>query len=117
MVSPKLALVCLLAFVAVVSAGKNDLIIGHRVYGDRPIQTESIVMDASKIGRIVTITKTFSGNGYSTITQVQAIDRNASGHGAKVSLVAGGEGNKFVTLKFESERFRGIDFFVEIFGH
>ncbi|KAL7300532.1 hypothetical protein TKK_0006530 [Trichogramma kaykai] len=119
MVSPRLVLVCVLLAVVVETLAvtrPNDVFVGARIPGDRIIQRERIVKDASKIGRKAIVSKTFSGDGYSNITYIRALDQHTNGHGATATIISGGTGFKFVTMKFKSERFRGIDFVVELYG-
>ncbi|OXU24854.1 hypothetical protein TSAR_008649 [Trichomalopsis sarcophagae] len=94
----------------------NDVIAGSRIPGDRLIQREEVKKDASWVGMKVTITKTFEGDKYSKISQLRALDQHSNGHGATAKIIAGGVGFSYVTIKFESERFRGIDFVVELYG-
>lgn len=117
MVSSRLVIV-LFATIAITAAASlpNDLIIGSSDPQAHLIQRESIKHDASKIGKIVTVTKTFNGNNFSKITMVRALDQHRNGHGATARLISGGLGQAYVTLKFESERFRSIDFVVEVYG-
>ena len=109
----KLVLLCLFALVATVISLPNDLMIGTRIRGDELVQKEVIEKSYSLFGS-VEIDKTF--NGYSKITMIRAIDRSTNGHGAKVTVIAGGVGQAFVTLHFQSESVRGIDFEVEIYA-
>lgn len=50
------------------------------------------------------------------IAYVKAVDQKQNGHGAKVVVIAGGLGESFVTLKFESQRGHSIDYLVEIYA-
>ncbi|XP_016843583.1 probable salivary secreted peptide [Nasonia vitripennis] len=95
-------------------ARQNDLVIGRRVEGDYLLNRSFIKKDASWIGKVVTFTKTFTGDGVSTITQVKALEQHENGASAKV--IAGGVDYLYVTLRLESERYRHIDFVVEIYG-
>ncbi|OXU24850.1 hypothetical protein TSAR_008645 [Trichomalopsis sarcophagae] len=97
-------------------ARHNDLVIGRRVEGDYLLNRSFIKKDASWIGKVVTFTKTFTGDGVSTITQIKALDQHENGHGASAKVIAGGVDYLYVTLRLESERYRHIDFVVEIYG-
>lgn len=121
MASLRLLFATLFAIVALTSAElpprPNDVIVGSRVPGDHVIgNIQHITKDASYIGKIVTVTKTFQGDGFSKITQIRALDQYSDGNGATAHFIAGGVGSNFVTIKFESQRFRGIDFVVELYG-
>lgn len=122
MASRRLLLFVLFATLAVsalsesTAASKNDLVIGQREEGDSLLNRSFIKKDASWFGRVVTFTKTFTGNGVSTITQVKALDQHKNGHGASAKVIAGGVDHVYVTLRLESERYRHIDFVVEIYG-
>ena len=117
MVSSKLAFVCLFAVFAVVAAEeRHDLIIGKLVPGDILIR-KYVVWKTYELFKSISITKTYKADGFSKITRVEALDRHDNGHGAKVELVDGGVGYTYVTLRFESENTRGIDFLIKLYVH
>ncbi|XP_001599861.1 probable salivary secreted peptide [Nasonia vitripennis] len=99
-----------------VTFANNDLIIGDHVAGDRLLQLEHIEKDAAWWGEKGSITRTFEGDTFAKITMVRALDKHDNGHGATAEIIAGGVGHSYVTIKFVSERLRGIDFIVEIYG-
>lgn len=73
-------------------------------------------MESSRFFRTVGKTKTFTADGYSKITQVKILDKNTEGKGASAAIIAGGVGQTFVTIRFESQKGEGIDFVVELYG-
>lgn len=50
-----------------------------------------------------------------TITSIRAIDANANGNGANVTIVEGGVNRKHVHLHFRSKRGHSIDYKLQIF--
>ena len=117
MVSSRIILVFFLAIVATALATKHDMIIGIRQIGDREFIREKIYKAPSKWGfKHQVIEKEFRSPYIRTITMIRALDQNTSGHGAEVTVTGGGVGYDYVKLKFESETFRGIDFYLEIYG-
>ncbi|KAG7206235.1 hypothetical protein KM043_003627 [Ampulex compressa] len=93
----------------------HHLVVGSRLPGDKLSMKENIVKSSSWL-RIVTVEKTFYVQTHERITQVQALDQKTNGNGAYASLVGGGPGHNFVTLRFKSQRSHGINFVVEIFS-
>lgn len=93
----------------------HHLTIGSRVWGDRLLQRIHVQKDYSWF-RVVKETKTFTGDGISKITEIQALDQTRDGSGAYVALINGGPDQTYVTLQFKSQRSQPIDFIVEIYG-
>ncbi|XP_014213543.1 probable salivary secreted peptide [Copidosoma floridanum] len=94
----------------------NHLIVGHRESLDTLAHQENVSEWASLIGRIVEKTRTFNITNDYVITQIRALDRATDGTGANAVLVAGGPGSNFATLEFESQRFHGIYFTVQLYA-
>ena len=93
----------------------HNLIVGYRVPGDWLLQKEDVVKDKQFL-QVVTLTKTFTGNGKSIITQIKALDQKTNGNGAYATIISGGVGESYVTIKFKSQRNHSIKFKVEIYG-
>ncbi|KAL7304490.1 hypothetical protein TKK_0003282 [Trichogramma kaykai] len=116
--SMKLSALLVLCLAAALAEARNDLVIGVRQPNDFLIQRELVQKDAdvSALGIRTSYERTFTGNNISNITMIRALDQHDNGHGATAQIVGGGVGFKYVTIKFKSELFRGIDFVVEIYG-
>ena len=95
---------------------RHDLILGQRIIGDHEFVYEKVYEAASKIGQKLVIEKEFRNPAVRSITMIRVLDQNDSGHGAQVNITGGGVGYEYVKLRFKSERFRSIDFIVEIYG-
>lgn len=100
--------------VTLVAASEKDLFIGNPGTG-RLIRRDDVKVSETVLGK-AKISKTFGIEGYNKITQIKALDQHTNGHGATVTVTAGGIDSAYVTLKFESEPFRSIDYVVEIYG-
>jgi hypothetical protein len=118
MASQRMLIVTLFAtlYLTLVAAIPNDLTVGAREPGDFLLQREHVEKEESYLGKVVTVTKTLPGDGVSRITQIKALDQHQNGYGAHASIIAGGIGQSYVTIKFESERFRSIDFIIDLYG-
>ncbi|XP_076277364.1 putative salivary secreted peptide [Lasioglossum baleicum] len=99
------------------SANKSHhLIVGSRVPGDRLILRQSVIEKSSWM-QVISTTRTFNTtNTWEKITQVKALDQKTNGNGATASLLGGGPGSNYVTLKFKSKRGHGINFIVELYA-
>ena len=89
------------------------MIVGYRVPGDWLLQKEDVVKDKQFL-QGVTLTKTFTGNGKSIITQIKALDQKTNGNGAYATIISGGVGESYVTIKFKSQRNHSIKFKVKL---
>ena len=99
-----------------VESDSHHLIIGKKQPNDDLVYQETIGISASLIGKKVTLEKTFNAILNHVITQVRAIDIKSDGTGAYAMATAGGPGHQSVTLRFESQRFHGIYFIVQLFA-
>ncbi|CAH1404936.1 unnamed protein product [Nezara viridula] len=52
-----------------------------------------------------------------TIYYMEVLDQKAAGEGGEVSIIRGGIGYKNVTFHFKSQRNKGFDFSVYVYGH
>ena len=93
----------------------HNLIVGYRVPGDWLLQEEDIVREKAFL-QVITETITFTGNGKALITQIQALDKKINGNGAYATIISGGVGETYVTIKFKSQRNHSIRFKVKIYG-
>ncbi|XP_033212031.1 probable salivary secreted peptide [Belonocnema kinseyi] len=93
----------------------HDLIVGYRVPGDWLLEKDDVLREKQFL-QVVTLTKTFTGNGKSVITQIKALDQKTNGNGAYATVISGGVDQSYVTIKFKSQRNHGIRFKVEIYG-
>ena len=118
MTSSRAVLIFLFASVALalVSASKNDLVVGYPQYDSRVFVNEKVHAPAKLWGGKVVIEKEYRSPHIRFITMIRAFDQNSSGHGAHVAIVGGGIGFDYVKLRFKSERLRGVDFNVEVHG-
>ncbi|KAL7303752.1 hypothetical protein TKK_0003883 [Trichogramma kaykai] len=113
-----LAALCLQQSVVVVveaSVNQHNLVVGGRVWGDYLIQRVKVDKKSAWL-RHVSESRTFSGDGTSRISQIQVLDQKHDGTGAYATLVTGGPGQTFATLKFKSQKSHGIHFIVELYG-
>ena len=108
---------CLFAAVAIASA-KNDYEWGQK--GDNDILlAEQKGSKAFILGLSVSTKYTFSQKGNldaKTITFIEVNDNKKEGNGAIVTLSSGGPGSKGCTLKFKSQKGKGINDIVKIYG-
>lgn len=93
----------------------HNFIIGSRRPGDRLVMQQNITASAATF-QIVTRSVQFLVQGGKNITQVTALDQKVDGTGAYVTLKNGGVGKRNITLRFKSQRSRGINFIVKIFA-
>uniref|UniRef100_T1GPN3 Lipocalin/cytosolic fatty-acid binding domain-containing protein n=1 Tax=Megaselia scalaris TaxID=36166 RepID=T1GPN3_MEGSC len=105
------------ASVAIVSA-KNDYEWGQK--GEKDILlAEQKVTKAFFVGLSVSTKYTFSQKGNldaKTITYIEVNDNKKKENGAVVTLASGGPGSKGCTLKFKSQKGKGINDTVKIYG-
>lgn len=72
----------------------------------------------SKLWQIVELKQTFGGfDDHYQFSQIKFIDQDKENSGAKVDILSGGYLKHFVSAKFESQRNKGINFTVIIYGH
>ncbi|CAB0038880.1 unnamed protein product [Trichogramma brassicae] len=114
--SLKLVLLCLAALAALAHSQSHDLVIGERQYNDILVYSENIALQASVVGQKVVHEQTFSAINNHVITQVVAKDSANDGTGATVTVTGGGPGHDSITLRFKSQRFRGVYFTVQVFA-
>ncbi|KAK0085231.1 hypothetical protein PV325_005566 [Microctonus aethiopoides] len=100
---------------AVAPNKSHHLIAGSRLPGDRLLLQQYIVKSSSWM-QITTVEKSFNVSRYEKITQIQALDQKSDGTGAYPSIVRGGPGTSNVTMKFKSQRSKGINFVVLIYA-
>lgn len=105
----------LVTLAVLASTDAESLVVGHRKWGDHLIQfgTER---KGSKMFMVVKDQKTFTGDHRSNITQIRLIDKNDHNKGATPSIINGGPGFSYVTVKFVSQRGHSIYFNYEIYG-
>lgn len=104
------------AVVAIVSAKNYEW--GERGGKDILLAKEK-VSKLFVIGLSVSTKYTFYQKSYldaRTITYIEVEDQKKKDKGAVVTLVSGGPGSKGCTLKFKSERGKGINDIVKIYG-
>lgn len=94
----------------------NDLIVGSRTYDDQLVHEENIAIGASIIGKKVIHEQTIKVLTNHVITQVLALDQATGNTGAEVTVTKGGPGQDSITLRFKSQRFRGIYFNVKVYA-
>ncbi|CAL1674764.1 unnamed protein product [Lasius platythorax] len=91
----------------------HNLIVGHRVPGDKLVLRQSIVKHSPGI---IFFERTFSISARERITLVQSLNQNAGGNDASVTLRRGGPGHNSVTLYFESQWDHGVNHIVELYA-
>lgn len=96
-------------------AQSNNLSLGDRVIGDQ-LLLQTSVEEEYKFLQKVSLEKTFSTTGGTKITRVEALDRKTDGTGAYVTVLGGGVGENYVSLRFKSQRNHGIHFVVNLYG-
>lgn len=95
----------------------NDLTVGARQSNDKLVYDGIIDIPASWIGRKVIHEQTFNATlSNHIITQLRALDLAENDTGASVIVTAGGPGHESMTLRFKSQRLRGIYFRVLVFA-
>lgn len=101
----------------VFAVGKsNDLVVGQRQARDSLVYTESITEKFLVSGKKLIITKNIEvPNGY-VITQVRALDKATDGTGAEATVIGGGPDMDWISLRFKSQRWRGIYFNIEVYA-
>ncbi|CAB0042586.1 unnamed protein product [Trichogramma brassicae] len=109
-----LAVLCLQQSVDA-AVNQHNLVVGGRVWGDYLIQRVKVDKKSAWL-RHVSESRTFSGDGTSRISQIQVLDQKHDGTGAYATLVTGGPGQTFATLKFKSQKSHGIHFVVELYA-
>ncbi|XP_014238050.1 probable salivary secreted peptide [Trichogramma pretiosum] len=114
--SLKLVLLCLAALAALAQSQSHDLVIGERQYNDILVYSENIALQASVVGQKIVHEQTFNAINNHVITQVVAKDSADDGTGATVTVTGGGPGQDHITLRFKSQRFRGVYFTVQVFA-
>ncbi|XP_024874528.1 probable salivary secreted peptide [Temnothorax curvispinosus] len=92
---------------------RSSLIVGSRVPGDRLAVLQRIERYPSS-GRVQVIEKTFDVSRWGRITLLEALDQTP--YGAYVSILRGGLGQNYVTLKFQSQRGQSIKYLLQIFA-
>ncbi|CAL1674765.1 unnamed protein product [Lasius platythorax] len=93
----------------------HHLIVGSRVPGDRLVIRQNIVKNSSWL-KVQVIEQTFNVSAREILTLIQSLDQKTNGNGASVSLLKGGPGVSYVTLKFKSQRSHGINHIVELYA-
>ncbi|XP_003425836.1 probable salivary secreted peptide [Nasonia vitripennis] len=94
----------------------NDLVVGSRQARDSLVYTESITEKFLVSGKKLIITRNIQvPNGY-VITQVRATDKAADGTGAEATVIGGGPDMEFISLRFKSQRWRGIYFDIQVYA-
>ncbi|XP_024874542.1 probable salivary secreted peptide isoform X1 [Temnothorax curvispinosus] len=91
----------------------NNLIAGSRVPGDRLVYLERIVKNSSW-GKVQVIERTFDVSRWGRITLIEALDQTP--YGAYVSILEGGLGHNYVTMKFQSQKDHSIKFLFQLFA-
>ncbi|XP_015591251.1 probable salivary secreted peptide [Cephus cinctus] len=97
------------------SSLSHNLIVGSRLPGDRLVRQQSVVRSSSWM-QVTTWQQTFNATLYTYITQVRSLDQKTNGNGAQASLIAGGPGYNYVTLRFKSQRGHGINHVVQLYA-
>lgn len=100
---------------SITSPRVNDLIVGSRVPGDELILEERLKVPF-KWFQHVEVNTTFGAPPRHIITQAILRDLTSRDHGAIPSVILGGPGHDFITINFKSEWFRGIHFYILVFG-
>lgn len=99
-----------------VKAQSNDLILGEKTFNDHLLLQEPVEEPYTILWK-TSRDKTFTTPGQTDITRLEVLDRKSDGTGAYVSLLGGGVGHNFVSLRFESQWNHGIHFIVNLYGH
>lgn len=101
------------------SNSSHHLALGQVFPGDKQLFRQ-IVKEPSSLFRVVTRDIHYPGNGttgYYIISAIRALDQNIKGEGGYAFLTRGGIGYKNASLHLKSQRSRGFNFIVEIWGH
>ncbi|XP_071573747.1 probable salivary secreted peptide [Temnothorax nylanderi] len=96
-----------------IDSKSNHLIVGSRVPGDRLALLQRIEKNRSW-GEVQVIQKTFNVSRWGRITMIEALDQTP--YGAYVSILSGGLGHNYVTLKFQSQRGQSIKYLLQLFA-
>ncbi|XP_023711785.1 probable salivary secreted peptide [Cryptotermes secundus] len=107
--------VVLLALVQLAALHNNhNLAVGWRECGDRLLYRERVQQKFKFLGtRTAYLHYPSLGISNSTITYILALNESRGGY---ASVLGGGVGRTYVTLRFRSGFSRGIKFVVEIYG-
>ena len=92
----------------------QSLVIGNHVHGKQRLLLKSI--KHPKVSGILSVTVTFGQFEQGAKISFIRITNDKDKRAGKVYLLAGGEGEDFVTLQFISAPNEGIDYSVSIFG-
>nr|AYV99521.1 venom polypeptide [Dolopus genitalis] len=113
-----LALLVIAACVAESYAQSHNVVFGSIQPGDRKL-FQQIVMKKAKTLRVVSEDVQYPPKGVvgqNLITGIRVTDQYTNGKGGYSTLVAGGPGQRDVTLHFKSQRGHGYNFIVEYYG-
>ncbi|XP_018401030.1 PREDICTED: probable salivary secreted peptide [Cyphomyrmex costatus] len=104
---------------AITSYAENNkshhLIVGYRMAGDRVVLKENIIKNSSWM-KVQIVEKTFNISRNERITLVEALDQKTNGNGAHASILNGGPGHNFVSMRFKSQRGHGVNFALNLYG-
>ncbi|XP_012535205.2 probable salivary secreted peptide [Monomorium pharaonis] len=100
---------------AVASYESHNLIIGTRMPGDKLVLQENVVKNSGWL-KVQVVEKTFTAPKGERITVVEALDQKTNGKGAYASVLNGGPGQNFVTMKFKSQRGHSIKFVLKLYA-
>ncbi|XP_014230856.1 probable salivary secreted peptide [Trichogramma pretiosum] len=98
------------------NSGNHDLIVGGREYNDRLIYSENVTESFQWSGMKLIINRTVEAPPNFQVTQVKCINAVQDGTGAEANIVSGGPGLGWVTIRFKSQRWRGIYFGIEVYA-
>ncbi|XP_071573745.1 probable salivary secreted peptide [Temnothorax nylanderi] len=93
----------------------HHLIVGYRIPGDRRVLKQSIIKNSSWM-KVQVIQKTFNVSRGERITMVKALDQKTNGNGAYASILRGGPGHNYVTIKFQSQKGHSINFVLQLYA-
>lgn len=97
------------------SSYNNTLVVGFKRQSDILLEQKRI-SEPAKRNRALNFEKNFRVGPRHSITLVVAEDQSTNGTASEAKIVKGGPGSNNVTLKFTSQKGRGVDFLVTLYG-
>lgn len=101
--------------IVLAEAQQNNFTMGERETGDKLVLQKPVEVDY-KVAQITELEESFTTTNNAKITKFEAVDRKTDGTGAYVTILGGGLGQNYVTLKFKSKRNHGIHHMVTLYG-
>lgn len=111
-------LIIIVVFVDNISSQSHNMVLGSRGLRDR-LLFHQVIAKSGRFLRIVSYDFKYppAHRNNILINQVVVNDKNKNGNGGYAKFLYGGPNHKNVTIRFNSQRGKGLDFEVFIYGY